>query len=364
MNRCTPLVLALLAALASAAGPAAAEFDERFTFDSRSLFVENLVGEVRIEGHRGEAFEVEVRVRGRDASREALRIESREGASGRLSLLFPLDEHRRYVYPELGRRGSVSLHRHGEHGDGLLAELLAAFRQRRIRVAPSGPGMEMWADVTVRVPAGRSLDLDHGVGEVRVSGVAGSLDLAVSAGGISAEDVEGELSVDTGSGHVALERVRGRLSVDTGSGRVELADYDGPALEIDTGSGSVEATRVRSRRVVIDTGSGGVEARQVRCEDALIDTGSGSVVLALDEMGPGDFDIDTGSGSITLLVPGRASAEVLADTGSGGIDVELPEISTFTRGRNEVRFRVGDGRSRVRLDTGSGAIRIAQNLAP
>jgi hypothetical protein len=339
---------------------AATELDESFTFESRSLSLGNLIGEIEVEGHSGDAFEVDVRVRGRDATRDALRFETRRGTNGRLSIRFPVDEHRRFVYPELGRRGSVSLQRPEDDRDGLLAEILAAFSRDRIRVSASGPGVELWADVTVRVPTGASLEVDHGVGKVRLRRVEGSLDVEISSGSVEGEDVTGELAVDTGSGSVELARVRGRLAVDTGSGRVELADYDGPGLEIDTGSGSVEATSIHSRSLVIDTGSGGVRAERVRCDDALIDTGSGSVVLALDELGPGDIDVATGSGSITLLVPGSVSAEVRADTGSGGIDVDLPEVSTFSRGRNEVHFRVGEGRSRVRLDTGSGSIRIAQ----
>jgi DUF4097 and DUF4098 domain-containing protein YvlB len=99
----------------------------------------------------------------------------------------------------------------------------------------------------------------------------------------------------------------------------------------------------------------------VSTDSANIDTGSGSVTLQLDRMGDGDYRIDTGSGRITLVLPADASADVTAETGSGGIDVDLAEgVEIRRREEDEISLRIGDGRSRVRLDTGSGSIRITR----
>ena len=50
----------------------------------------------------------------------------------------------------------------------------------RIEISGRGSGAEVWADVVVRVPRGRVLELDHGVGEVSASGVEGELAWALA----------------------------------------------------------------------------------------------------------------------------------------------------------------------------------------
>jgi len=76
-------------------------------------------------------------------------------------------------------------------------------------------------------------------------------------------------------------------------------------------------------------------------------------------MGAGDFDVDTGSGSITFLMPENASARVDAETNSGGVEVDVAGADISRHKRDHVRFEVGDGAADVRLDAGSGGIRIA-----
>ena len=353
-------VIGLLAMLLPVGRSLAAEFDETFEFEGRSLLISNLIGEVSVEGWSGRGYQVEVAVRGRDASRERVRIESDRGTRSRLAVVFPKDE-RRYVYPALGRGQRSITVRRSDSSDSWLRELLSAFSGRRIRVSGRGNGVEIWADVVVRVPDGGELRLEHGVGDVEAREVEADLELDVSAGKVAGEGLRGSILVDTGSGSVELTAVDGPIRIDTGSGPVRLQSADAPEVSIDTGSGTVTLSGVRTEVLVVDTGSGGVNAEGVSADEAQIDTGSGTVVLAMDAMGDGRFDIDTGSGSITLLVPAAASAEVEADTGSGGIAVDLPGIRTLYRERDEMKFLVGDGRASVRLDTGSGRIRVASS---
>ena len=76
-------------------------------------------------------------------------------------------------------------------------------------------------------------------------------------------------------------------------------------------------------------------------------------------MGDGEFEVDTGSGSITFLMPTDPSARVEAETSSGGIDVDVADADFSREKRDHVRFEVGNGDADVRLDAGSGGIRIA-----
>ena len=371
------LALAALVAATVLSAPAFAEFDESHRFDARSLEVTNLIGKVAIGQATGDEFEVEVSVRGADGVRRNIDIEQERGSRARLDVVFPVDDERRFVYPEFSRRRAQLWFREGR-SSSLLGEILRAVSGRRIRVQRSGSGMEVWADLTIRVPEGASLTLRHGAGDVEVrdlvadleidvkagvmeaAGLDGQVELDVGSGGLTVEDVRGRLVMDTGSGGASLDRFEGAsLSIDTGSGSVAVSEVSAEAVEIDTGSGGVTVDGVETRRLMIDTGSGSVRVESAGADSAVIDTGSGRVHLALERMGDGRFEIDTGSGGIVMLVPDDLSARFDIDIGSGGIDVDVPIAKTLHKSRGEMRFIAGDGDASVVLDTGSGGVRVA-----
>ena len=83
---------------------------------------------------------------------------------------------------------------------------------------------------------------------------------------------------------------------------------------------------------------------------------SGSVEVDLT----GDVEslvIDTGSGRVTLRVPRSLGATFEIETSSGGIDIDVP-YEAIRVGRHEVRGRFGDGSGSIRIDSGSGGVRI------
>jgi DUF4097 and DUF4098 domain-containing protein YvlB len=67
--------------------------------------------------------------------------------------------------------------------------------------------------------------------------------------------------------------------------------------------------------------------------------------------------IDTGSGGVTVRVPASLGAQVELDTGAGGIDVDVALEVREVR-RNYMLGTLGDGDGRIRIDTGSGGIRL------
>jgi DUF4097 and DUF4098 domain-containing protein YvlB len=353
--RSARVVLILAVACAAVAVPARAGFDENLSFAADSLVVRNLIGEVRVEGHSGSSFEIQVSVQGKDGTKENIRLEAKEGNNAELNILFPVDRQKSYVYPELGRGSSTNF---DLDSDG--SWLAKLFGSGRIRVKGSGSGMEVWADVTVRVPAGADFELKHGAGRAYGKDLDGDIELWVRSGHVEVERVDGKLLVDTGSGHVNVADVNGDLLVDTGSGHVEAENIVGERINIDTGSGHVELDTADGSSLLIDTGSGRVTASGIQTDSATIDTGSGSVTLELDRMGTGRFHIDTGSGSVRLKVPPGASADVRAETGSGGIELDLDEpVEIRYKDRDEISFKVGGGAADVVIDTGSGSIRIS-----
>ena len=375
----TVLAAAVLAAAVLVAAPALGEFDESYRFDAESLTVSSLIGKVDIGPATGSQFEVEVSVRGADGVPGNIKLEeSTRGSRARLAVEFPVDEERRYVYPEFSRRRAQLWSAQRSGAESLLGEILRSISGRRIRIERTGSGLEAWADVTIRVPEGRALKVELGAGDIDVSDVAADLDLNTSAGSAAAADLSGDVKIGVGSGGVEVSDVRGRLALKTGSGKASLDGFEGSALSIDTGSGSVAVTEVvadivaidtgsggvtvdgvEAEKLVIDTGSGRVSVGSAECDAAVVDTGSGSVHLALKRMGSGRFLVDTGSGGIVMLVPDDLSARFDIDIGSGGIDVDVPITKTLHKSRGEMRFVVGDGAATVVLDTGSGSVRIA-----
>ena len=72
-----------------------------------------------------------------------------------------------------------------------------------------------------------------------------------------------------------------------------------------------------------------------------------------------DLDIDTGSGSVTVWLPEGVGAQVDLETGSGGIDLDFP-VQIRRVERDHVEGSIGDGEGRIRIETGSGRVRLAR----
>jgi hypothetical protein len=59
-------------------------------------------------------------------------------------------------------------------------------------------------------------------------------------------------------------------------------------------------------------------------------------------------------------MPAAQGAEVDIETGSGGIDSDFA-VETTRVGRNHLRGRIGDGRGRIKIESGSGSVRLIKN---
>jgi DUF4097 and DUF4098 domain-containing protein YvlB len=287
---------------------------------------------------------------GADAAR--LRIETGE-IRGRqtLRVIYPSDE---IVYSRLGRNSNTTTNvredgTFGDRGDD---------RGDRVRIRSSGSGLEAWADLVIEMPSGQTLTAYVGIGEMDAEGVEGELALDIGSGRVTASGITGALAIDTGSGGVTVAGVRGVLAVDTGSGGVDVSDVIGDAVGIDTGSGGVNVRDVEAEDLAVDTGSGSVEMTGISAPNVVVDTGSGSVEVELLR----DVDVlvvDTGSGSVTVRAPADLGGMVEIETGSGGVDLDFPLTVNSVR-RDRVRGALGDGDGTIRIDTGSGSVRLLE----
>lgn len=327
----------------------AAQETRRVNLSGDRVAVYNLAGEVRVEPGRSGAVTVEIEPGG--AAAADLRFDTGEvGGRQALRIVYPGD---RIVYERLGRgsRTTMRVREDGTWGGG-------GRRGREITIAGSGGGLAAHADLVIRVPEGRSVALFLGVGAASVSDVTGDLLIDGSLTSVTTTGTRGSLTVDVGAGQVRVSDAEGDVSIDTGSGGVEVSEVRGRSLLVDTGSGSVVGTAIGVDDLNVDTGSGRIELRDVRAQTINLDTGSGSVSLDLRSPARSVL-IDTGSGGVTLAVPESLSADVEIETGSGGITVDFP-VSVTVIERDFFRGRIGGGGGRIRIDTGSGSVRVTR----
>src|SRR5262245_31470757 len=246
----------------------AAEFERSFTYSADRLTVTTLVGSVRVERAPGSQMLVTVNVRGKDADQKWIKFDSNEGKDARLVVQFPVKEYRKYVYPKMGSGSRTSFSTHdGNHDDNDWFEDLmdlATGDRLEVRGSSFAGAIELWTDVTIKVPDSRRAMARLGVGQIEAESVHADLELRVRSGPIDATDITGTLDIDTGSGAVDVRRAKGELAVDTGSGSVHVEDVSGGrAASVETGSGSVTATTIRAEELTLDTGSGGVDLSDI-----------------------------------------------------------------------------------------------------
>lgn len=172
-------------------------------------------------------------------------------------------------------------------------------------------------DYEIQAPPDAYLNAATGSGEVSDDGVGENAKLSTGSGSIRATGLHGSFSVETGSGNIYAEQTGdGEIKAETGSGSIELRNLHG-GLKAETGSGSIKA--------------GGTPAAPWKLQ-----TGSGSV------------EIWTGNAGITLD----------ADTGSGSVHTDREMTTQGAINRHHVSGKINGGGPMVKIETGSGSIRI------
>jgi DUF4097 and DUF4098 domain-containing protein YvlB len=229
---------------------------------------------------------------------------------------------------------------------------------RRVTIAGSG-GLDAYADLRVTVPMGKQVAIYLAVGKVSVTNVDGDLSVDAASAPVTSSNTRGELSIDVGSGAVHVTESRGDLSIDTGSGAVSVSNVRGESVSVETGSGEVTAAEVRSNQLSIETGSGDIRVTALMSPQVKLETGSGAVTADLSGE-VWNIDVETGSGDITLKVPPTIGAEVDIQTSSGDIETDF-EVSVTRHARDHITGRIGDGRGKIDIETGSGGIKLVKN---
>jgi Toastrack DUF4097 len=161
------------------------------------------------------------------------------------------------------------------------------------------------------------------------------------------------LQAGSGSGNITDDGVGANAKLTTGSGDIRATGLHG-GFYVGTGSGNICAEQTGSGDVQAHTGSGSIELRNVNGA-AQADTGSGNIKLAGSPIDP--WRLHTGSGSIDLW-PSGSGFDLDASTGSGSIHSDQQMMTQGDYGHHHLRGQIRGGGPTVRLESGSGNIRI------
>jgi len=323
--------------------------DQRVTLAGNEVSIYNLAGSLTVEPGTEDQVVVDVRPKGRYGG--LLQVESGpiDGLTS-LRVKYPND---RVVYSEMTMFSSTTLR---VAADGRFGPAVKTKGSHIVQVLSGGAGLDAHADLYVSVPPGKRVNLHIGAGSATVSHISGELSIEMDDGPITVEHMNGKLSVRAGSGGLRLNDLDGEIVLDSGSGKVGLTSVRGSQLTIDAGSGSVTGVDVEVNRLSADTGSGTLRIDNLRADEISVDNGSGDVSLDL-QSDISALDVDAGSGDVTVTCPKALGAAFEIQVGSGAVQIEPPH-EVVNQTNHLLRGRIGDGRGRIHVDSGSGSVRF------
>lgn len=161
------------------------------------------------------------------------------------------------------------------------------------------------------------------------------LNAGTGSGGINDDGVGTDAKLSTGSGSIRATGLQGEFSVSTGSGGIYAEQTGTGDVKAETGSGSIELRGIH----------GGLRAH----------TGSGGIKVEGTPTGP--WHLETGSGSIEFW-SGNSAFTLDASSGSGGIHCDREMLTQGTADRHHMTGKISGGGPAVRMETGSGSIRV------
>ena len=162
------------------------------------------------------------------------------------------------------------------------------------------------------------------------------------------------LDASSGSGDVDDEGVGTNARLNTGSGHIHAKGLSA-GFSLETGSGDIYAEGASAGDVRAHTGSGNIELRHI---DGGVKAETGSGDIKLSGQPKSDWHLTTGSGNAELW-PDRSAFTLDASTGSGDIHTDQQMLmQSSTESRHHLTGKVNGGGPTVRIETGSGDIRI------
>ena len=164
---------------------------------------------------------------------------------------------------------------------------------------------------------------------------------------------EAYLEANSGSGNVTDDGVGQNAKLSTGSGEIHATGLHG-GFSAGTGSGNIYAEQIGEGDVKAETGSGNIELKNLH-GGLRAGTGSGNIKVGGTPASP--WHLETGSGNVEFWA-GNAALTLDAETGSGNIHSDKEMLTQGASGRHHITGKINGGGPTVRIETGSGDIRV------
>jgi DUF4097 and DUF4098 domain-containing protein YvlB len=161
------------------------------------------------------------------------------------------------------------------------------------------------------------------------------------------------LVADCGAGNVDDDGVGKDAKLNTGSGNIHATGLHG-GFTVGAASGSIYAEQTGQGDVKAETGSGKIELRNLR-GGLRAETGSGSIKVGGTPTAP--WRLETGAGNVEFWA-GDAALTLDAQAGSGSIHIDREMVTQGKSDRRHVTGKLNGGGPMVRIETGSGEIRV------
>jgi DUF4097 and DUF4098 domain-containing protein YvlB len=223
-------------------------------------------------------------------------------------------------------------------------EIRARLGNVSVNAQPDG-GRGGSAELDITVPVGTRVVLESFSAPLSIRGVKGEVKTESLSGSVQVTDAVGKVSVEAVSGRIEVSQVDGDVRAEAVSGTVTISDVEGD-VESESVSGRVSILRSKSKSVRAESVSGSV-------------TYSGTFDPA------GNYVFKSHSGVLTVGMPPQTGATVSLQTYSGNVDSDFPVTLESGKSRmgheSQFEFRIGNGRSRIVLETFSGNIRIQRS---
>jgi TonB family protein len=233
----------------------------------------------------------------------------------------------------------------------------------------SGANAQFYLQYEVAVPAGYSVEVNTGIGDIETQDIGGTASLITGGGNIRTGRIgfigfrnvsDGRLSakLSTEGGHIQIQDVAGNVDAFTVGGHIVAGNISGNAV-LRSGGGHIRAGQI-SGRAQLETDGGNITLKQagsfvsVRTGGGQIDFGEvrGSVraqtggggIRVITVSGP--MEVESNGGSICLTrvagavqaatAGGTIQAWINPDAGSSGGKVSLPGASQLSSGAGDI----------------------------
>lgn len=338
--------------------------------EGTALFVENLLGSIQVVGGGPPGS---VKIAGRAIAElpspedpalflQALTlVPERSDGVVTVHVPFPLERSSAFYPP----RESEAMRRTVEGWLDALAALVnetnAEYQGKVVRIGKVRGSVGLAVHLVVTVPDGCNASFDLRAGSIHVSRTRGKIQAHVGEGRLLAEQAYGSLELQTERADATLRTFKGEsLRVETTTGNVSLVDVDAKTSRIATGSGGCEATRLSGGAITAATGEGDLFLGGLEAESYELSTVSGSLTLVTNlDRSPKGL-LKSISGDVLVRVGRLAPFRMNIATNSGGIRAEGDSIRLTSTSKTAGVVERGTGGGEIRVETGSGSVRVAQ----